>query len=455
MRDLQPQPPAGARLRPRSGTRRWIAIPLALALLAAIVAVLTSKWTASPSPTRTAAQVPAPTATLSASLKPVDGGPRYYARFPNSLPSDPSYFPIGVWLESVLSPADVDADQRAGLNLYVGLTSDSDLPLIARSGMKVIAQQEDWLDDAHAPGSEAIAGWLLADEIDMQMSPRKGVATLRSLREAIPAGDGRLRYSNFGKGVTFWNTDAQAARYVNGNQDVVSADNYWFTDRDLCGASEGGELLATGGKRLRPLQCHLAANYGRTVDRVRDLVRPARSRPVWVFVEVGHPSAESSWPSMNPAEVSAAVWSGIIHGARGVVYFNHSFGGRAQTQHALREPAYAAVRTQVESTNGRIRRLAPVLNAPFVERFASTAAAVDAMTKRSGGRLYVFAGSRANQMQHATFRVPCAGDARVSVLDEGRTLRLNNGSFVDSFADGNAVHIYRIDDDSACRLPGA
>src|SRR5215210_2677216 len=98
-----------------------------------------------------------------AELRPVDGGPQFYARFPASLPSSASYFPVGVWFESVLSQKDIDADRRAGLNLYVALTGNSDLRLIARSGMKVIAQHEDWLGRANGPGSQAIAGWLLAD----------------------------------------------------------------------------------------------------------------------------------------------------------------------------------------------------------------------------------------------------------------------------------------------------
>jgi hypothetical protein len=354
----------------------------------------------------------------------------------------------------VLSQTDVDRDKRAGLNLYVGLTADSDLQIVARNGMKVFAQQEEWLSRASAPGSEAIAGWLLADEVDMQMSARKGSSKMRSLRAAVTAGDGRLRYANYGKGVVFWNTDAQAARYVNEFQDVVSADNYWFTDEGICGSSEGGALLASAGRPLKQRLCHRAANYGRTVDRVRSLVDPPRSRPVWAFVEVGHPFSEPGWPSIEPAEVSAAVWSSLIHGARGIVYFNHSFGGPAPTQHALREPAYAAVRSEVARTNARIRRLAPVLNAPFVDRFAGTKAAVDVMTKHYGGHFYIFAASRTSRLQQAEFHVPCAGDSRISVVDEGRTLDLADGTFEDRFADGNAVHIYRIGRESPCWLPG-
>ena len=73
-------------------------------------------------------------------LRAVDGGPAYYARFPRSLPARGSYFPIGVWLESVVSHADVARDKRAGLNTYVGLTANSRLPVVAAHGMKVIAQ---------------------------------------------------------------------------------------------------------------------------------------------------------------------------------------------------------------------------------------------------------------------------------------------------------------------------
>jgi hypothetical protein len=441
-----PHPTASPQGRRRAGTRR-LPILLVAGLVVATIAAIALGMRTAPGP-RTVRTAPAPE-----SVRQVDGGARYYARFPASLPSDPSYFPIGVWFESVLSEADIDADQGAGLNLYVALTSNSDLSLIARSGMKVIAQHEDWLDDTGAPGAEAIAGWLLADETDMQMSPPEGYAAMRSARERVPSRDGRLRYTNYGKGVTFWNTDAQAARYVNEFQDVVSADNYWFTDEQICGPSEGGVLLGGAGKALQPRRCHRAANYGRTVDRVRSLVRPAGSRPVWSFVEVGQPFSGTSRQGIEPAEVSAAVWSSIVHGARGIVYFNHSFGGPAPTQHALREPAYSAVRSEVTRTNARIRRLAPVLNAPFVDTFAGTEADVDVMTKHHGGRFYVFAASRAHVPQQAEFHVPCAGEMHVSVLDENRTIELAAGSFEDHFADGNAVHIYRIDGASHCWLP--
>ena len=45
------------------------------------------------------------------------------------------------------------------------------------------------------------------------------------------------------------------------------------------------------------------------------------------------------------------------------------------------------------------------------------------------------------------------GDATATVLDEGRTDPGRRRPFTDSFADGNAIHIYRIDGGSTCGLP--
>lgn len=108
---------------------------------------------------RTATRSPPPTGSGGVRLREVDGGSSYFATFEESLPSHPAYFPIGVWFESVLSRSDVAKDKGAGLNLYVALTADSRLPAISANGMNVIAQYEDWVDQAEAPGSKAIAGW--------------------------------------------------------------------------------------------------------------------------------------------------------------------------------------------------------------------------------------------------------------------------------------------------------
>ena len=295
-------------------------------------------------------------------LRPVDGGLGYYSRFTNALPSKPSYFPIGVWFESAISQREINLDKDVGLNTYVVLTGNSNLSLVRRNGMKAILQQDEWRPSA-AAGPQT-AGWELRDEIDMQMNAVAGYAELQRIKSSLPA-DGRLRYNNFGKGVVFWLNNFEAGRFVNA-VDLPSTDIYWFTDNNGCGRSEGGRLLTGGRRELTDTECHRAANYGAQVRRVRGLVSPRGSKPVWTFVELGHPMSQDHWPSITPSQIRAAVWHSLIAGARGITYFNHSFGGRCQTQHALREPCYASVRATVKATNKQIKSLAPVLNAPFV-----------------------------------------------------------------------------------------
>ncbi|MDV8147961.1 hypothetical protein [Arthrobacter sp. B10-11] len=404
-----------------------------------------------------AADAPGP-----AQLRQVDGGPDYFAKFPNSLPSDPSYFPVGVWLESLMEPTDAPKDRQAGLNLYVDLTSTSDITHATNQGMRALT----------SVAVSSAAGWVIADEPDMWAGPgnaawtgnwpgmgpicapeteRCGYTVQREARKSVPAG--ALVYGNYGKGVTFWETNEQAAVFVNEFQDVVSADNYWFTDPYICGPSEGGGVFAAG-TGLAPEKCRLAANYGWTVDRVRSLVQPAMSKPVWAFVEVGHPFTDPNAPTISGPQIRAAVWSSLIHGARGVVYFNHNFGGDCLSQHVLRDPCGEAVRPWVTEVNGQIARLAPVLNAPFLDNALAHGDGVDAAVKVHGGSLYVLAGSAQAGQQDALFRLNClAGtDAAVTVLDENRTVSMTKGAFTDHFADGNAVHLYRIDGAAASCL---
>ena len=46
----------------------------------------------------------------------------------------------------------------------------------------------------------------------------------------------------YGKGVLFWETDAQAAQFLS-YSDTLSADSYWMTDADLSVPSQGGCAL--------------------------------------------------------------------------------------------------------------------------------------------------------------------------------------------------------------------
>ncbi|PQZ91165.1 hypothetical protein CQ018_14085 [Arthrobacter sp. MYb227] len=383
-------------------------------------------------------------------LRAPDGGSEYLEKFHFRLPSGESFFPIGVWLESIVDPADLEKDSDVGLNTYVDLTTNSNLELLSGTDSLVLAS---W----PVPGQ---VGAVLADEVDMWAGPGESVWTgnwpgqgeacspsnakcgysvQSQLSQSVPSGT--MRYANYGKGVTFWESDEEAGRFVNDFQDIVSADNYWFTDPDICGESQGGTLL----ENPRPLtesECRHPSNYGWTVERLRGLVKPAGSLPVWSFIEVGHPFTESDAPTINGSQIRSAVWSSIIHGARGIIYFNHNFSGDCPSQHVLRECG-DDLRDAVRKVNSELTALSSVLNAPFLDTAVNVVGSVDASVKVYENDLYILAGVSTGNDTESQISSRCMPDGYVEVLFEERRIPVINGSFKDEFADSNTVHIYK------------
>jgi hypothetical protein len=392
------------------------------------------------------------------SLRTVDGGEGFYDRFKSSFPTSPDFFPLGVWFTSTKSPEEIASDRALGLNTYVMLTEDSNIQLIKDSGMFALPDR---------PNPYA-AGQLLTDEADMWAGPgdapwtgklppeptcipedaKCGYTVMMELRDKVPAGV--LTYANYGKGVTFWQTREQAERFVNDFQDVVSADNYWFTDLRMCQLYEGA-VLKNGEADLSPEQCQLAANYGLTTRHVRSLVQPWASMPVWIFVELGQPHQEQARTITAP-EMRAAVWSSIINGARGIIYFAHNFGGPCLSYNLLRDHCGDAIRADLTAVNQQITRLAPVLNAPFLDGYARSDGPVDLAVKRYDGSNYLLVGAARNEPSDATITLSCGNADLAEVIDENRTVPITNRSFHDAFADGNAVHLYKINGTDGCGL---
>ena len=385
-------------------------------------------------------------------LQAVDGGLGYYGQFTSGPANTP--FPIGVWLACAPDAAAVQNDKNAGINVYVGLCGNAgELATARNAGMKVFPQSE-WLSLGVSFGAET-AGWMNSDELDMTQGP-SGCQTVQSRNSLFP-GDGRLRYANYGKGVAFWQSNAQAACFVNAVQ-LPSIDIYWFTHTSVCGISEGGRLFTGGARALTQAECHRASNYGAIVNRVRSLVSPLGSKPMWNFVEVGWPFTETAAQggrAIAPAEVRAGVWHSLIAGARGIIYFNHSFGGPCITQNVLRSSCggYPAIRAMVTSVNAQIQSIAAALNGPLLTSGFAASGNVRAAAKWDGRNFYVLAGSAENGGPfQSQFSIPCVGNATATVLGENRTVPITAGAWSDTLADGNAIHIYRIDNGSTCGL---
>jgi hypothetical protein len=377
-------------------------------------------------------------------LEPVDGGPNYYAQFTNPLPSDK--FPIGVWLDCISDQSRANVLKNAGVNVLVAMCGPSltELGYANTAGLKVILQDEWWPVSSGANANPATVSWMGPDETDMQGGTP---ATLAQHKADSPLG-GRFYYENFGKGVAFWASDATAAAFV-AVPEVLSIDVYWFADTNVCGTSEGGGKPGV----ITSNACHVAANYGWHVNRVRTLAN--KQKPMWGFVELGCPFSGAGNPCITLAQIRAAVWHSLIAGARGIEYFNHSFksgaaGGQCGATPSLIRDC-APLRTYITSLNAEIQSLRAALEGPKLTSGFTASGGVRAVAKWDGSKLYVFAGAVPGAASE-TFSIPCVGNATATVVGESRSVPVVAGAFTDSFANANSVHTYRIDGGSTCGL---
>ena len=418
-----------------------------------------STTSAAPSASTTTSPAP-PTggAPLDLPRVPWEGGPAYYSAFSQSNAvgwDEPDFFPIGVWYEGVYTQPDVDKDKGVGLNTYVMLTNGSDMDLIERNGMYAMTTER-----RKDTGAETTA-WLINDEVDMWGGAGNGTWTgkypgeghpctsgrydcgfdvMQRLSDALPTGDGRMRYANFGKGIMFWQSNADAGRFVNDYTTVVSNDVYWYTDPNVCYSASEGPAIG-----VRPETCRRSANYGRTMDRMREVdALDGKRQPVYAFVEVGHPFQGDEGETIEPGQIAGAVVNSLIHEARGILYFNHNFGGSCISQHVLRDACGAAVRPTVTEVNRRITSLAPVLNTQsYAWEFN---AKLDTMLKAHDGSYYVFAmpGPTEGTGQQKLTLPKGLSSGEAEVLFENRTVPITGGAITDTFAEEYSYHVYKI-----------
>ena len=332
----------------------------------------------------------------------------------------------------------MDEDKAAGLNLYVLLTANSNLALVRGNGMRSIIQSGERTRFTDI-GAET-AAWELYDEIDMQQGPNGGYTTLENILNGLPQ-DGRARYNNYGKGVLFGETDAKA-RAHHELQHVQSADGYFFTDPFICGPSEGGgvpEVVKTDG-------CRVAANYGWIVDRTRYLDGlDGQRKPVGVrrgrLAVLGVGSA--GWPRDRAA--------GDPRG--GLAVDHRRRPGDHLLQPLLRRsvpgparPARPLLRSSAGNGHERQRPdhpARPGSKCPLrcvLRRCEPQRQGDDEVPQRHLLRLRR---EPENRPSTATFFVRSGSQAVVE--GEGRIIPITNGRFSDDFADGNAIHIYRIE----------
>jgi hypothetical protein len=357
---------------------------------------------------------------------PGPGGSSYFARWDHGPPSDPSFFPLMVWMQN---PANATRFQAVGVNFFTGLwegpTADQLSGLTAAKMPAVCEQAGVWRAHLTDP---AIKGWMQVDQpdnaqqqSDKTYAPCIEPSVIRSRYDAMTESDPtRPVFMNLGRGV------------LDGN---------WEGRGDCGGRNDMYPEYAKGADLLTLVT--YPVNAGLPVEAIAEGVDALRGyagdeKPVLAAIEA---SDIDGADEPTAVQIEAEVWLALIHGASGIEYFCHRIEPAVDETACLESDV---TRTAMHDINERITNLAPVLNSRSLARAVVVTGSVDTMVKRDSTSTYLFAVSTSTATATAHFELAhFDGTATAEVVGEQRTLDVTDGVFEDSFKD-HAVHIYRV-----------
>lgn len=390
-----------------------------------------------------------------------EGGSNYWSRFTRATASgwtDTSYFPISVFYGRP-DPTHVASLKDAGVNLFMGVEHNGPLSNVTDEGVYAMPGL-DWSLEEVGEDNRAVA-WFISDEFDMGMgvdNPEAGeygwLAEQQALvDQARGYNDGRFCHANFGNGIlrTYWSQGTMADHIA--LMDSASADKYTYTSPAVADIIDGGHD-APDWPNGTPV--NRAYSYGWQADQMRRFQDPSNLKPIWTFVETARPYlTEDGALTIEPGQIEGAVWSALIHEARGIAYFQHNNDETYGGNYSIVD--IPTVHAKVKQINAKVMSLAPVLNTQSyynttvtVNNFTyyrySFGNATDTMLKTYDWHLYIFAGLG---MGHATgsktFTLPAGVlGTTVEVVGEGRTIAIDDGEFSDTFDYEYTHHVYKI-----------
>ena len=352
--------------------------------------------------------------------------------YSNGFPTAPSFFPIGVWLQS---PARAPAYKAIGINTFVGLwkgPTEDHLATLTKYDMFVIAGQNDV--GLHSINRGIIKGWLHEDEPDNAQAIGFGLhgscvpatEVVRRTQEMKAHDNSRPVMINFGQGI--------ANEFWKGRGSCTGDENYYSL------AARGVDILSFD---IYPVASQTPQVKGkleyvaRGVSRLMNLA--VAGQKVWTTIET---TAIDAGHAVRPDQVRAEVWLAIIRGAQGIVYFVHEFSPVFREDAIFRHPEAVE---EVAKENALIKSLASVLNSPNLGGAITVQSSIPiaAMAKRYKDALYIFAVDMTNSASQPRFTLEGFNGTEAIVVGEKRNVAIMQGAFEDAF-DGYGVHIYEI-----------
>jgi len=351
---------------------------------------------------------------------------------------DPDFFPIGVWLQPAPERV-ISTYKNIGVNVYFGGISSYPSP-----------RGKDWLDNIHAAGMyavlpieqkyidnelykhPAVIGWHQPDEPELTHSDGSTIppgvlmanlVQVRGLEVQMPVflgfsqSVGNDRYVGH---VVPYDVYPEYCRTA----DILGFDIY---PCNSLGAS-GPDRFCVGAKGL---------------DRLKQWSKDEKM--LYFVVEANKFTKANVKDSRSPtaAEVQSQIWMAIVHEARMISLFCHSWAGPKMKAAGIESEMMDALKEII----GEIKPLAAVINSPTVENGAlvknTMGSRVDVLVKNHDGETYIFAANMYRKAERPEIRVKGVKSGVAEVLYENRNVPVQDGLLIDEF-EPYGIHRYRI-----------
>lgn len=411
-------------------------------------------------------------------LQAIDGGSTYYTdngfTYAAARGWDDGFVPIGTWYSRISDQPNIDMLLDLHMNTCFRCEGSANLPLARSNGLSVVL---DWQrEGGEIPlvdvGAETTALMAYDEPGDYTTGWTTPISSAANSLQ-----DGRPWYVNMTwNWPTFQDTSGVPAATAMSNliatpnsttrhMDWQSADEYWCAGEAATSKYHGGMMFLGGARDFTADECRRANWYGDMIDIERGFQAGHYPAPIGSFIENGGPMIEDTTAAsyITPDELKWAVIMSLIHGARNIMYFNHSFAGPATSNNNLAQTYYQTIQSgqtisiydQTKAINALVTSLAAEITSPQAVGYLTVSPSktqfggIDArsMYRASTNQFTIMATTRYSQSvtnTSATFTTAGNYSGPVTVVGESRTVTATSGVFSDTFAKASDAHIYQL-----------
>ncbi len=358
------------------------------------------------------------------------------------------FFPIMQWLQTT---GNIEKNKNLGINTFTGVWDQTTEK--ALEYLEAYNKHDVW-GIVHFDSSDtvinhpALLGWIFGDEPDLQSNATLPDTILSEYNHIKNLDTNHLTFltvtGSFYDNLPDWMNGDDSYYYgYAAATDVIGFDKYpiygWCRKDWLYWVGDAQDTL------------HL--KYAKGEHPTYQWIECIKCCSKWC----DYPERDNLGPFPN--EIRCEVWYAIIHGAKAIGYFTHTWRPDdcqdKGTQYYKNYQVTPGQEAELIRTNGQITALTPVLSRPNLTNvtpmITSGAGRIDVMTKGYNNTLYIFAVNVLHVTDSNTQLVSCtvpglgSTGQNVKVYDESRTLTPVGDTFVDTFTEEEPVHIYTVD----------